>query len=173
MVATRPKIPSKMMRWIPDDPIGSDWLSIGSCNSALTVQALKMSKIKKLKRSNFGQSMFLGRKMRSAAKRSEQSMGYWYLKMEWFCELLSPSPTRLSLVRVNPSIPGPTQSWCLKSTSPGKWKSRSRIMDGVCWIMISNQHTDVMWQNRHISPQQNHALMKILSKKCRALGLHP
>ncbi len=53
----------------------------------------------------------------------------------------------------------------LKST--GKWKSQ--IMDGV---MISNQPTDVMWQNRHIFPQQNHALMKILSKKCRALGWH-
>ncbi len=35
-------------------------------------------------------------------------------------------------------------------------------MDGVCWIMLSNQPTEVMWQNRHIS--QNHALIKILSK---------
>ncbi len=69
----------------------------------------------------------------------------------------SSSPTCLSLTRVNQPIPGPTQFWCrnqeiwgkrvssLKST--GKWKSQ--IMDGVCWIMISNQPTDVMWQNRH------------------------
>ena len=82
----------------------------------------------------------------------------------------SSSPTCLSLVRVNPPIP--TQFWCrnqktwgkrissLKST--GKWKSQ--IMDGVCWIMISDQLTDVMWQNRHIFPQQNHALLK---KKCQ------
>jgi hypothetical protein len=37
-------------------------------------------------------------------------------------------------------------------------------MDGVCCIMIFNQSTDVMWQSRHISPQHNHASMKILSK---------
>ncbi len=35
-------------------PIGSDWLS--SCNSALTLRAYKMSKIKNFERSNFGQS---------------------------------------------------------------------------------------------------------------------
>jgi hypothetical protein len=60
--------------------------------------------------------------------------------------IFSSSPTCLCLVGVNPSIP--TQFWCrsqkiwekrissLKST--GKWKSQ--IMDGVCWIMISNRH---------------------------------
>jgi hypothetical protein len=46
---------------------------------------LKMSKIKNLKQFNFGQSVFLERRMRSAAKRVEQSWGYGYLsKMEWF-----------------------------------------------------------------------------------------
>jgi hypothetical protein len=85
--------------------------------------------------------------------------------------IFSSSPTCLSLVRVNPSIP--TQFRCrnqkiwgkrissLKST--GKWKSQ--LIDDVCWIMISNQLREVMWQNRHISPQQNHVLTKILSKK--------
>jgi hypothetical protein len=64
-------------------PISSDWLSI--CNSALTLRAFKMSKTKNLKRSYFGQSVFLERRMRSAAKRVEQSWDYWYLsKMEWF-----------------------------------------------------------------------------------------
>jgi hypothetical protein len=84
--------------------------------------------------------------------------------------VFSSSPTPLSLVRVTPSIP--TQFWCrnqkiwgkrlssLKST--GKWKSQ--IMDGVCWIMISNQHTDAMWQKIHIFPQQSHAWMKICRK---------
>ncbi len=44
-----------------------------------------LSKIKKLKRSNFGHLFFLGRRMRSAVNRVEQSWGYWYLsKMEWF-----------------------------------------------------------------------------------------
>jgi hypothetical protein len=72
-----------MMRKIPIDPIGSDWLS--SCNSALTLRAFKMSKTKNLKRSNFGQYVFLELKMRSAAKWVEQSLGHWYLsKMEWF-----------------------------------------------------------------------------------------
>ncbi len=48
-----------------------------------------MSKTKNLKRSNFGQSVFLQvrrleRKMCSAAKGVEQSLRYWYLsKMEW------------------------------------------------------------------------------------------
>ncbi len=52
---------------------------------SLSVRAFKMSKTKNLKRSNFGQSVFLERKMRSAAKRVEQSLGYWYLSgMEWF-----------------------------------------------------------------------------------------
>ena len=91
--------------------------------------------------------------------------------------VFSSSPTFLSLVRVNPPIP--TQFWCRNQKIRGKkisslkstWKWKSQIMDGVCWIMISNQPTDVLWQNRHISPQQNHALMKIWSKKCRALGL--
>jgi hypothetical protein len=70
-----------MLRQIPDNPIGSDWLS--SCNSALTLRALKMSKIKNLKRSNFSQSVFLERRMRSAAKWVEQSLGYGYpSKME-------------------------------------------------------------------------------------------
>ncbi len=42
------------------------------------------------------------------------------------------------------------------------WKSQT--MDGVSWIMISNQPADVMWQNSHIAPQQKHALMLISSK---------
>ncbi len=99
-------------------------------------------------------------RMRSAAKRVEQSLGSGYpSKMEWF----SSFPTRLSLVRVNQPIP--TQFWFRNQTiwgkrisslkSTGMWKSQ--IMDGVCWIMISHQPTHVMWQNRHISSQQNHA----------------
>ncbi len=103
-------------------------------------------------------------------------IGLWVSKQDVM--IFSSSPTCLSLVRVNPPIL--TQFWCRNHKiwgkripslkSKGKWKSQ--IMDGVCWIMISNQPTDVMWQNGHISPQQNHALMKILSKKCLALGLH-
>ncbi len=50
----------------------------------------------------------------------------------------------------------------IEPESTGKWKSQ--IMDRVCWIMISNQPTDVMWQNRHIFSQQNHALMKFCRK---------
>ncbi len=85
------------------------------------------------------------------------------------------SPTCLSFVRVNPPIP--TQFWSRNQKILGKripslkstWMWKSQIMDVVCWNMISqaNQLTDVMWQNRHTSPQQNHTLMKILSKKCR------
>ncbi len=80
---TRSQSLSKMLRLIPDDPISSDWLF--SCNSALTLRAPKMSKAKNLKRFNFGQSVFFKRcRMRSAAKRMEQSLGYRYLsKMEW------------------------------------------------------------------------------------------
>jgi hypothetical protein len=45
---------SKMLRSSPYDHIASDWSN--RCNSVLTLQALKMSKInlKNLKRSNFG-----------------------------------------------------------------------------------------------------------------------
>ncbi len=165
-----------MLRLIPDYPTSSDWLS--SCNSALTLRALKMSKIKNLKRSNFGQSVFFRAQNALCSKTDGAIIGLLVLKQDGM--VFSSSPTCLSLVtwRVNPPIP--TEFWCrnqkiwgkrissLKST--GKWKSQ--IMDGVCWIMISNQPTDVMRQNRHIFPQQNHALMKILSKKCLALGLH-
>ncbi len=42
---------------VPDDHIASDWSN--RCNSALTLRAPKMSKIKNLKRSNFGQSVSL------------------------------------------------------------------------------------------------------------------
>ena len=127
-----------------------------------------MSKIKNLKRSNFGQSVFFRAKNALCCKTGGAIIGLQVSKQVGM--VFSSSPTCLSLERVNPPIP--TQFWCrnqkiwgkrissLKST--GRW--RSQIMDGVCWIMISNQLTDVMWQNRHISPQQNYALMKICRK---------
>ncbi len=158
--------------------IGSDWSS--SCNSAFTLQAFKTSKIKNLKRSNFGQFVFFREQNALCGKTGGAIIGL--LVSEQVGMVFSSSPTRLSLlvlvVRVNPPIS--TQFWCRNQKIWGKrisslkstveWKSQ--IMDGVCWIMISHQPTDGMWQNRHIFPQQNHTWMKILSKKCRALGLH-
>ena len=142
----------------------------------LTLRALKMSKIKNLKRSNFGQSVFFRAQNALCGKTGGAIIGLRVSKQDGM--VFSSSPTCLSFVRVNPPIP--THFWCRNQKIWGKripslkstWMWKSQIMDGVCWIMISHQPTDVMWQNRHISPQQNHALMKILSKKSSVLGLH-
>jgi hypothetical protein len=100
-VTTRSKSLSKMMRKIPDDPIGSDWLS--SCNSALTLRAFKMSKIKNLKRSNFGQSVFLRAQNALCGKTGGAIIRPLVSKQDGM--VFSSSPTLLCLVRVNPPIP--------------------------------------------------------------------
>ncbi len=167
--------PIEILRWIPHYPIGSDWFS--SCNSALTLRALKMSKIKNLKQSNFSQSVFFRVQNALCGKTGETIIGLRVSKQDGMISSLS--PICLSLVRVNPPIP--TQLWCrnqkiwgkrissLKST--GKWKSH--IMD---WCVLSydlqSAYRCYVTEKGHISPQQNHALMKKMSKKCRALGLH-
>jgi hypothetical protein len=141
-----------------------------------------MSKTKNLKQSNFSQSVIFRVQNALCCKTGGAIIGLLLSKQDGMVFssslTLSSSPIHLSLVRVNQHIP--TQFWCRKQKiwgkrrlslkCTGKWKSQ--IMDGVWWIMISNPHTDVMSQNKPISPQQNHALMKILSIECRALGLH-
>ncbi len=101
-----------------------------------------------------------------AAKRVEQSLGYGYLsKMEWFV----PNTSKVSKGEVlsEPAYPHSilmqeSKDMREKNVEPEIYREvKSQIMDGVCWIMISNHPTDVMWQNRHIFSQQNRALMKI------------
>ncbi len=136
-------------------------------------RALKMSKIKKLKRSNFGQSVFFREQNALCSKTGGAIIGLRVSKQDGM--VFSSSPTCLKWTHLSPlnsdagikSYEGKEYwAWNLQGSE------KSQIMDVVCWIMISNHPTDVMWLNGHILPQQNHALMKILSEKCRALGLH-
>ena len=134
-----------------------------------------VSKIKNLKRSNFGQSVFFRAQNALCCKSGGAIIGLQVSKQDGV--VFSSSPTCLSFVRVNPPIP--TQFRCRNQKIWGKrisslkstWMWKSQIMDCVCWIMISNQPTDVMWQNRHILPQQNHALMKKNVEKMSRVGL--
>ena len=103
---TSSKSLSKMLRKIPDYPIGSDWLS--SCNSALTLRALKTSKIKNLKRSNFSQSVFFRAQNALCSKTGGAIVGLLVSKQVGM--VFSSSPTCLSLVGVNQ--PTPTRFRC-------------------------------------------------------------
>jgi hypothetical protein len=71
--------------------------------SALTLRALKMSKIKNLKRSNFGQSVFFRAQNALCGKTGGAIIGLWVSKQDGM--VFSSSPTCLSFVRVNPPIP--------------------------------------------------------------------
>jgi hypothetical protein len=81
--------------------IASDWSN--RCNSALTLRALKMSKIKNLKRSNFGQSVFFRAQNALCGKTGGAIIGLRVSKQDGMA--FSLSPTCLSFVGVNPFIP--------------------------------------------------------------------
>jgi hypothetical protein len=67
-----------------------------------------LSKIKNLKRSNFGQSVFLRAQNALCGKTGEAVIGLRVSEQDGM--FFSSFPTRLSLVRVNQPIP--TQFWC-------------------------------------------------------------
>ncbi len=113
-LATRSQSLSKMLRLIPDDHIASDWSN--RCNSALTLRALKMSKIKNLKRSNFSQPVFFRAQNALCGKMGGASIELRVSKQDGM--VFSSSPTYLSFVRVNPPIP--TQFWCRNQKIWGK-----------------------------------------------------
>ncbi len=105
---------------------------------AFSPSTWNVSKIKNLKQSNFGQSVFFRAQNALCSKTGGTIIGLRVSKQDGMVFSSSPTWRLLSLVKANQSIP--TQFWCRSQKiwgkrissleTKGKWKSR--IMDAGC-----------------------------------------